>query len=126
MGLNLSLHCGHKDPVFSHPYLVGKVAKLFPDLTIVMVHMGGIQLHDAAIHFCKECPNIYPAASESNPKYILKAINELGPERVLFSSDMPFTLGYTDVAVFESILKHFDTKTRDLVMGGNAARILKI
>ena len=125
--LVLAFHSGHKDPVFSHPFSVGKIAKLFPELTIVMVHMGGMQgLHDAAIQVCKECPNIYPAASESNPKAIVKAIKELGAERVLFASDIPFTLGYTDVAVFEAILKNFDSKTRDLVMGGNAARILNL
>jgi uncharacterized protein len=125
--LILAFHCGHKDPVFSHPFIVGKIAKQFPQLSIVMVHMGGMQgLHDAAIQVCKECPNVYPAASESNPKAIVKAIKELGPERVLFASDVPFTLGYTDVAVFEAILKNFDSTARDLVMGGNAARILNI
>ena len=124
--LILALHSGHKDPVYSHPFLVGKIAKLFPQLTIVMIHMGGRQgLHDAAIQICKECTNIYPAASESDPKAIVRAIKELGPERVLFASDIPFGLGYTEVAVFEAILKDFDTRTRELVMGGNAARILK-
>lgn len=125
--LILALHSGHKDPVFSHPFIVGKIAKLFPQLTIIMVHMGGPQgLHDAAIQVCKECPNIYPAASSSLPKAIIKAIKELGPERVLFATDTPFSLGYTEAAVYDAILKDFDTRTRELVMGGNAARILNL
>ena len=53
-GMVLALHCGSNDFERTHPYRVAKIAAAFPNLHILMIHMGGAglpTLHAAAIEF---------------------------------------------------------------------------
>jgi predicted TIM-barrel fold metal-dependent hydrolase len=128
-GLVVAIHCGINDPVHSHPWLIGRIAAALPELTIIMVHMGGAGspgLYDAAIKIAMEYPNIAVAPSEADPKAIIRAIEELGPERVLYASDTPFSIMKVSLAVFMAILEDYPEDVRHRIMGGNAARLLGI
>ena len=129
-GSILALHVGADAFEHTHPYRVGKVAKLFPDLPILMVHMGGVghaDLTDAAIEFAAECPNLTLVGSAARTGAILKAVRTLGAGRVCFGSDTPFELMHVELARYNAMLEGvLPAEQKALVMGGNVARVLGV
>jgi hypothetical protein len=85
------VHSGH-DP-FSLPWSIGELAEVFPDVTIVMLHMGGgngIYIQ-AAIDTAKRYDNILLETSHMTLYTKVKeAVLKLGEERVMYGSDYPF------------------------------------
>ena len=87
-GAFLAFHCGN-DPN-TNPQNVKKIAKMFPDTKILMVHMGQT-LCDDAISAAQECQNIILIGSGMPDRTpIVKAVKTLSPQRVCFGSDAPF------------------------------------
>ncbi len=85
------IHTGHSP--FSLPWSVGELAETFPDVKIVMLHMGdghGLYIQ-AAINTAKRLPNIYleTSAMPMGTK-IKEAIDVVGKDRVMYGSDVPF------------------------------------
>lgn len=126
-GKPLALHVGADAYEHTHPFRVAKIAKIFPDLPILVIHMGGAAFHglfDAAIEMAMEHPNMILVGSVARTQYILKAIRTLGAERVCFGSDTPFELMHVEVAKYQAMLQELpDTEIKN-VMGGNICRIL--
>ena len=125
-GLVLALHSGNNDPARTHPWRIGNIARSFPEIKILMIHMGGVVfpgLYDSAIKITEQFPNIYIIATEADPKAIIKAINVLGAERVCYGSDAPFTLMQVAKATFLALLEDFSEKEQKLVMAENLLRI---
>ena len=112
----------------THPYRVMHVAQRFPELPVLMVHMGGAavnDLHVAAIEAAEACPNITLVGSDSNPASILHAIKRLGAHRVCFGSDAPFQIMRVEVAKYHALLDNYITpEEKELVMSGNISRFL--
>jgi uncharacterized protein len=129
-GKLLAFHCGGDAYEQTHPFRVGKIAKLFPELQILMVHMGGAafaDLSNAAIEIAEQCPNITMVGSAIRAIPILKAVKTLGASRVCFGSDTPFELMHVEVAKYNALLEGEVTKEeKELIMGGNIARLFKL
>lgn len=92
-----------------------------------MVHMGGVGFADltsAAIEIAKEHPNLILIGSGVRFEAVLRAIHQLGAERVCFGSDTPFSLMHVCVAAYQALLRDLTPFEQDLVMGGNLARVL--
>lgn len=126
-GVALAFHVGADSIENTHPFRVAKVARLFPEMTILMVHMGGAaspDLHDSAIEFAAEHRNLYLIGSAAKHKAVLKAIETLGADRVCFGSDAPFRLQHVELAAYEALLRDLPAADRALVMGGNIQRLL--
>ena len=126
-GQRVAFHVGADAFEFTHPFRVGKIAKMFPELTILMVHMGGVGFADltsAAIEIAKEHPNLILIGSGVRFEAVLRAIHQLGAERVCFGSDTPFSLMHVCVAAYQALLRDLTPFEQDLVMGGNLARVL--
>lgn len=94
-GLVASIHSG-SDNV--HPLRIGRVAKRFPDVPIIMDHMGYPDAAQIAIDVAEECPNIYLGTTilrffkppeTANPTAVADAVRRLGPERVVWGSNLP-------------------------------------
>jgi predicted TIM-barrel fold metal-dependent hydrolase len=85
------VHSGHEP--FSLPWSIGELADTFPDVTIVMLHMGdgnGIYIQ-AAIDTAKRFGNIILETSHMTTYTKVKeAVEKLGDERVMYGSDYPF------------------------------------
>ena len=129
LGGALAFHCGADAYEFTHPFRVAKVAGRFPEMKVLLAHMGGVgrpHLHDAAIEFARQHANMHFIASAAESKSILKAVEVLGPERVSFGSDTPFGLMHVELARFDALLRDADSATRDLVMAGSIARVLGV
>lgn len=129
-GTIMAFHIGTDAYEATHPYRLAKIARDFPETQILAVHMGGVAYHDlsdACIEAAQECPNITLIGSGVRAVNILKAIKILGAERVCFGSDTPFALMHVELAMFEALLKHEVTGAeRDLILGGNIARLFNI
>ena len=89
--LPVFIHSGH--PPFSLPWSIGQLAERWPDVRIVMVHMGhghGVYLQ-AAIETAKKYGNIW-LENSGMPMHtkIKEAYEKVGPDRVFWGSDAPF------------------------------------
>jgi predicted TIM-barrel fold metal-dependent hydrolase len=114
------------DCSFCTPCIVSELAESFPDVTIIMGHMGGTRSSEA-IYFAKKSSNIVLETSFDKPLSVLKnAIDSVGPERVVFGSDLGGT-GLPHSPKLE--VKRFNylglsEEEKELVMGRSMARIL--
>lgn len=129
-GTILALHVGGDSCENTHPYRVANIAKRYPELPILMVHMGGAAFHDlssAAVEVAECHPNILLIGSAIRSISILKAIKKLGASRVCFGSDSPFELMHVEVAKYRAMLDQEATREEEnLIMGGNIAALFGI
>ncbi len=87
----VAIHSGH--PPFSLPWSIGELAEMYPEVRIVMLHMGhahGVYIQ-AAINTAKKFDNIILETSGvSMHSKIREAVEKVGETRVVFGSDYPF------------------------------------
>ena len=123
----LAFHVGADAYEQTHPFRVAKIARRFPELQILVVHMGGVghaDLTNAAIEFARECPNLTLIGSAVRTRAILKAIKSLGAQRVCFGSDTPFELMHVELARYNALLDGEATEEeKALVLGENIVRL---
>lgn len=128
-GLVLALHCGANDFERTHPFRIAAISDAFPDLPILVVHMGGAgipHLHDAVISYARQYPNWYLVDSEADYRKVLTALDVLGPERICYGSDTPFCPMRYEWGTRQVVYQDLDTTARAQVLGGNVARLLGI
>jgi predicted TIM-barrel fold metal-dependent hydrolase len=127
-GRLLAFHVGTDAFEATHPFRVAKIARMYPEVQILMVHMGGVghaDLSNAAIEMAQECPNLTLIGSAVRAVAVLKAIKTLGADRVCFGSDTPFALMHVEVAKYDALLEGEVTPAeKQLVMAGNIARLM--
>lgn len=104
----------------SEPALFWKVANDFPELPIVIAHMGGRLTVDAAL-IAERATNLHLETSDH--MYRLGPFaKRLGAERILFGSNAPFAA--PEAELFKvTIRKDLSPEEKDLILGGNAARL---
>ena len=126
-GKILALHVGADAYERTHPFRVGKIARQFPNLQILMVHMGGASFNDlssAAIEMASAHPNLTLIGSAIRSIPIMKAIKALGASRVCFGSDTPYELMHVEVARYNALLDgELSESEKNLVMAGNIMRL---
>jgi predicted TIM-barrel fold metal-dependent hydrolase len=118
-------HTGH--PPFSLPWQIGEVAEIFPDIPIVMGHMGhghGCYIH-GAIMTAKKYPNLYLETS-GMPMHtkIREAVEQIGPDRVMYGSDVPFH--HHSVEMQKVRVSGLGQEALKKVFYGSAAKLLGI
>ena len=127
-GKLLAFHVGTDAFEATHPFRVAKIARMFPEVQILMVHMGGVgykDLSNAAIEMAQECPNLTLIGSAVRAVAVLQAVKTLGAQRVCFGSDTPFALMHVEVAKYHALLTGEVTPAEQhAVMGGNIARVM--
>jgi predicted TIM-barrel fold metal-dependent hydrolase len=129
-GSLLAFHIGADAYDYTHPLRAARVAEKFPDLPILMVHMGGVNSPDltsVCIEYASIYSNMYLIGSCVRYNSVVKAIRVLGASRISFGSDTPFSIMHADVCAYEAFLQdYFKPEERDLVMGGNIERLFKL
>ncbi|MDA4116665.1 MAG: amidohydrolase family protein [Thaumarchaeota archaeon] len=119
----LAIHSGH--PPFSLPWSIGELAEIYPDVRIVMLHMGhghGVYIQ-AAINTAKKHDNIILETSGvSMHSKIKEAVETVGEERVVFGSDYPFHDYSVELQKVE--VAGLTANQRELVLYANARRLL--
>lgn len=129
-GTRLAFHIGTDAFEATHPFRLGKIAALYPETSILMVHMGGVgfaDLSNAAIEVMAGHPNITGIGSGIRPVNVLKAVRTLGAERICFGSDYPFNLIHVELAAYHALLDGEVTpREKAAILGGNLARVLNL
>ena len=130
LGGLVCFHIGADAYEFTHPYRAAKIAKRHPGTNFLLAHMGGVgkpDMSNACIEMARECPNIYLIGSQISFVAVLKAIKELGAERVCYGSDMPYDSMRAFAAAYLALLKdEVSGKDAELVMGGNIKRLFNV
>jgi uncharacterized protein len=138
LGVPIIIHTGGEDfpglIKYCNPVYVDDVAKRFPNLRIVMAHMGsfplGVWFKEAMI-VTLENPNVYVDLAALRPRELIdeqlleKAIRWVGSEKIIFGSDSPAVVDYPmDVAVQTILSANISVEDRENILGGNACRLL--
>lgn len=128
LGGIIAFHIGSDAPDFTSARRASVVAAAFPETPIIMVHMGGVgvgtaDFADDVIAAALAHPNMILTGSAIAIGRVEKAIDILGPERVMYGSDAPFSSVTRCLGEYRTMLEKYDGNSRDLVMGGNAQRL---
>lgn len=119
----LCLHVGVDAYDFTHPFRVAKVARRYPEMPILLAHMGGVGAPDvssACVEVAQECGNVFLIGSQIGYFPVLKAIKTLGASRVCYGSDMPYNSMRACFAAYQALLKdEVSEEDAQLVLGGN-------
>jgi uncharacterized protein len=121
LGMVVNIHSGSE---ISHPLAIGGLARRYPDLTILMDHMGYREWTSDAIEVARDNPNVYLGTTIAavEPITVERAVREVGPERVVFGSNWPNV--YADLAAEAIRRRKLGAEVEALIFGGNLARIL--
>ena len=121
MGVPILIHSG--DQAMCYPGQIAEAARLVPDATIIMGHMGGFFHAPEAIRAAEAQRNIYlETSSMPYTRLIGDAIRRLGAERILFGSDQP--AGHPKVELKKIAVLGLADRDTQLVLGGNIARLV--
>ncbi len=126
-GKVLAFHIGPDAYENTHPLRAERIARMYPDMPILMVHMGmtNWEMNRTVVEAAGRCPNMFLVGSEIDDRALLYAIHTLGAGRVLFGTDAPFRRPRVIRALYEAAMEGEVTETEKAqVMGGNAARLL--
>ncbi|RJF79716.1 amidohydrolase [Azospirillum cavernae] len=115
------------DPRFNDPAAVGRVARNFPNLTIVCHHgfwphvneIIGIAFRYANVHIVPDMYIFLPGS-----RLYVEAANGFLRDQLLFGTSFPFRAMKQTVDDFLAL--GFDEAVLDGVLSGNAARLLKL
>ncbi|MBI3948467.1 MAG: amidohydrolase family protein [Armatimonadetes bacterium] len=110
------------------PMTLDLVAKTFRGLKIIAAHMGGwSQTYGEGIALLNNNPNTYLDNSACHPEMLREALKAKSASRFLNGSDGSYPQAVERAAFFQGYFKYVigDVKAGELVMGGNAERILE-
>ena len=127
----LVAHAG-RDPmdrqeVFGTPERFARMVECYPDLRVVLAHLGGLRMWDDVrrhllpagknVHFDTAYVSFY-----MGPQDMLELIREIGPERVIFGSDYP----WEEPVKAAKIIAHLglEDAEREAVLWKNAIALL--
>ena len=130
-GLIVSIHSG---PANCHPNRIGTVAGWVPGTPVIMDHMGFPDNLDSAIEVAKVHKNVSLGTTilrfhrrwgtDANtvvPTEVKKAVEVLGPEQIVFGSNLP---EYRPIQVINALKRlELGDDAEALIFGGNLARI---
>jgi hypothetical protein len=136
LGLPVLSHSGaaKTGAPFGDPASFGPVLDAFPDLTLVLAHLGGARW-DRTAEFARAFPKASFDLSEviewtgapnaPSRENLARLIQDVGPSRVMLGTDFPwYDLGRTVELVMD--LPLLAKEEKEAILGANAARILRL
>ena len=131
-----------EDGIAAVSLICGGVMDAFPKLDVYLPHAGGTFPHligrmDHGTTVRAECKHMTKPPSSYLRRFhydtithsdsiLLNLIRQVGADRVVMGSDCPADMSYTQpVAVIER-MKDLQAGERELIVSGNAARLLKV
>jgi predicted TIM-barrel fold metal-dependent hydrolase len=112
---------------FSHPIVLGEIARTFPDVKFVMQHFG-INLSVDALHITKNIDNLYAdtSACSTRQRNLVTFVNEVSPDRLMYGSDTGrFRGGLQPQDELDRVLSlGLSKELENKILGGNAAMLL--
>jgi len=123
----------HRLPVLSHssrsefctPLLFAEIAERYPEVPVIMGHMGKQHLHFDVLPAMRLAENIYLETSGSKIQVLLeRAVKEFGAERVLFGTDGPGDLLPAYVTRIEDL--SVGEEEKEWILGRSAAKLFSL
>ena len=125
--LPVLIHCGH--PIFTLPWSIEELVRSFPGVKVILGHMGhgNIVYINASIDVAERNPSVYLETS-GMPMHtkIREAVERVGPDRVLYGSDVPFHHAEVEIRKVEVsglspelVERVLDANARALFLGSN-------
>jgi len=110
------------------------VLKAFPELRLVLAHMGGgawrqilelAQVHPNVYFDLAEIIELTGAPNAPTDRELAQLIQDVGSERVMMGSDFPwYDIGHGAERIME--LPLLSKEQKEAILGANAIRILKL
>ena len=120
LGIPVTIHSGGSP---AHPLEIGVLAEAFPEVPVIMDHMGYRNYLGAALAAAKRATNLYlMTTAVMEPHCIRDAVREIGAHRVVFGSNAPAVRPSTQILVIKQAELAPDDERK--VLGDNAARLL--
>ena len=117
--LPVLVHSGH--PIFTLPWSIEELAVSFPEVPVIMGHMGhgNVVYINASIDIAARNPNVYLETS-GMPMHtkIKEAADRVGVDRVLYGSDVPFH--HPSVEILRVRVSGLDDDAVAQVLGANS------
>ncbi|MGH2405637.1 MAG: amidohydrolase family protein [bacterium] len=119
---------------YAEPRAFAEILRRFPDLTLVLAHLGGGSWRQTA-ELARAFPNVYfdcceivawtGAPNAPTDEQLARLINEVGPQRVMLGTDFPwYDLDHTVERVMA--LPRISREEKEGILGTNAIRILRL
>lgn len=121
LNVPLMIHTGSGAP-FADPAGLAHVVEDYPDVPVILAHAGTDLLFAQALQLAERHAQVYLEPSWLSILCVQKALDTLGPTRLLFSSDHCENLP-VELAKYRTVLAGDDL---DLVLGGNAQRLFRL
>jgi len=112
---------------YGDPLLLDDVAVDFPGLTLLMVHSGRGVWYNQSFFLARLHPNVYMEIAGLPPRKLLEYFPELerNADKIIFGSDWPGVASIRENIEAVRGLPLLES-TKEKILGGNAARILRI
>jgi len=124
-GIPVLFHSG--TPPYTTPVLIADLARRYPEVPVIIAHMGKTTLFYDCLTVLKDIPNLYCDFSGNPLVSVLEwGIRHIGADKFLYGSD-EFGAGPGQGYGIAQI-RHMDIPEEDKrkILGGNAARLLKL
>ena len=122
-GLAVLAHTG----IDAEPRHLAAAAARFPGANFVAGHSGNIEpCRSQAIEATQRCPNFFleTCSSHRTPGVVEELVDRAGAERILYGSDLP--LMDPRVQLGKIVTASIDDRAKQLILGENARRLLKL
>lgn len=131
LGFPVLIHCGRarvEGQFDLFPSGVAKFIKYLSDVPVVLAHMGGRSGNPEEEKILFDFPkNVFVdttmSAERQEPADFERLVSAMGPERVVFGSDFPYGTQKAAIAFIRN--SRFSESEKAMMLGGNAAKILK-
>lgn len=111
-------------PVASMPLQLAELARRFPETPLIMGRSGRTDFALDLLPAARLAPNIYIETAYNLPSTLGAIAQAIGPGRLLFASDAPFTNLELELGKLELIPEW--PAMRGAVLGANLARLLRL
>ena len=118
----------------SDPQKIYEIAKRHPNVKIILYHTGFLGPHERAINIVKAAieygdADLYIETAQMDPEAVMKAVNELGADKVLFGTDATY-YGKEHYEKYEALVNILKSRLNEQdfqkIVRGNAQRLFKL
>lgn len=133
LNLPIVFHSGYDpfspDVIHASPDSFLKIHERFPELTMIIAHLGGMYRWDRVERILAGLPgNIYFdlafTAGEIGEKQLMRIVSKHGADRILFGSDCPWDDPANEIAMIERL--PLTNEEKDMIFYKNAVKLLGI
>ncbi len=98
---------------------------MFPDMTMIIPHLGLLGGYPLDfLEAFKDNANVYFDTALGSRDMIFEFVRTIGPERILFGSDVPFGTMKSELAKIAGL--SLSVKEKELIVCGNAVRLARL